>query len=74
MREYFPAKEAGTRVGLVLMASLIGMALGGWMTGYIFDATGSYQAAFVNGLGWNAVNGTIVLWLLYRRRSRVAFA
>jgi len=74
VREYFPAKEAGAHVGLVLMASLIGMALGGWMTGYIFDATGSYQAAFVNGLGWNAVNGTIVLWLLYRRRSRVAFA
>ena len=74
VREYFPAKEAGTRVGVVLMASLVGMALGGWMTGYIFDATGSYQAAFVNGLGWNAVNGTIVLWLLYRRRSRVASA
>jgi len=74
VREYFPTKEAGTRVGVVLMASLIGMALGGWMSGYIFDATGSYQAAFVNGLAWNAVNGTIVLWLLYRRRSRVAFA
>jgi MFS family permease len=74
VREYFPAKEAGTRVGVVLMASLIGMALGGWMSGYIFDATGSYQAAFVNGLAWNIVNGTIVLWLLYRRRSGVAFA
>jgi len=74
VREYFPVKEAGTRVGIVLMASLVGMALGGWMSGYIFDATGSYQAAFVNGIAWNAVNGTIVLWLLYRRRSRVAFA
>jgi MFS family permease len=74
VREYFPAKEAGTRVGIVLMASLIGMALGGWMSGYIFDATGSYQAAFVNGLGWNLANGAIVLWLIYRRRSRMAFA
>jgi len=74
VREYFPAKEAGTRVGIVLMASLLGMALGGWMSGYIFDATGSYQAAFVNGIAWNAVNATIVLWLLYRRRSRIAFA
>jgi MFS family permease len=74
VREYFAAKEAGTRVGTVLMASLLGMALGGWMSGYIFDATGSYQAAFVNGLAWNAINGTIVLWLLYRRRARVAFA
>ena len=49
VREYFPPKEAGTRVGIVLMASLFGMALGGWMSGYIFDLTGSYRAAFVNG-------------------------
>jgi MFS family permease len=74
VREYFPAKEAGTRVGLVLMMSLIGMALGGWMSGYIFDLTGSYRAAFFNGVGWNAANGTIVLWLLFRRRARVAYA
>jgi len=74
VREYFPAKEAGARIGLILMASLSGMALGGWMSGYIFDLTGSYRAAFFNGLGWNVVNGTIVLWLLLRRRSRVAYA
>jgi MFS family permease len=74
VREYFPAKEAGARIGLILMASLFGMALGGWMSGYIFDLTGSYRAAFFNGLGWNVVNGTIVLWLLLRRRSRVAYA
>jgi MFS family permease len=73
-REYFPASEAGTRVGINLMASLGGMALGGWLSGYIFDVTGSYQAAFINGLGWNAVNGAIVLWMLLRRRSRPAFA
>ena len=74
VREYFPAKEAGARIGLILMASLFGMALGGWMSGYIFDLTGSYQAAFFNGLGWNVVNGTIVLWLLLRRRAGVAYA
>ena len=74
VREYFPAKEAGARIGIILMASLLGMALGGWMSGYIFDLTGSYQAAFFNGLGWNAVNGTIVLWLLLRSRSRVVYA
>ena len=74
IREYLPPKEAGTRVGIVLMASLFGMALGGWMSGYIFDVTGSYGAAFVNGLGWNAVNASIVLWILFRRRSRMAYA
>jgi MFS family permease len=74
VREYFAPKEAGTRVGIVLMASLFGMALGGWMSGYIFDVSGSYRAAFLNGLGWNFINGAIVLWLLYRRRSPLAFA
>ena len=74
VREYFAPKEAGTRVGIVLMASLFGMALGGWMSGYIFDVSGSYRAAFLNGLGWNFINGAIVLWLLSRRRSPLAFA
>jgi MFS family permease len=74
VREYFPAKEAGARIGIILMTSLFGMALGGWMSGYIFDLTGSYRAAFLNGLGWNAVNGTIVLWLLFRRQGRVVYA
>jgi hypothetical protein len=52
------------------MATLIGMALGGWMSGLIFDLTGSYQAAFLNGLGWNLVNVSIVVWLLFRPSRR----
>ena len=67
-REYFPPEEAGARVGIVLMATLVGMALGGWMSGAIFDLTGSYRAAFANGVLWNLLNGSIVLWLLLRRR------
>jgi MFS family permease len=74
IREYFPAKEAGTRLGLVLMATLVGMAFGGWVSGEIFDLTGSYRSAFANGLLWNLLNGSIVLWLLQRRRARVALA
>ena len=69
VRECFPAQEAGTRVGVVLMATLVGMALGGWMSGVIYDLTGSYHAAFANGVLWNALNGAVVLWLLLRRRS-----
>ena len=66
VREYFSPREAGTRIGLVLMATLLGMALGGWMSGAIFDFTGSYQAAFLNGLGWNLLNVSIATWLLLR--------
>jgi MFS family permease len=73
VREYFPPQEAGTRIGLVLMATLLGMALGGWMSGAIFDLTGSYRAAFLHGLAWNMLNGGIVLWLLLRpTRPRLA--
>ena len=66
VRQYFSPQEAGTRLGIVLMATVFGMALGGWMSGVIFDLTGSYQAAFVNGLIWNMVNVSIALWLLTR--------
>ncbi len=74
VREYFLPQEASTRVGLVLMATLFGMALGGWMSGFIFDLTGSYQAAFANGLAWSLLNVAIVLWLLLRPRRRLAHA
>jgi MFS family permease len=72
VREHFPAAEAGARVGTVLMATLFGMALGGWMSGKVFDLTGSYQAAFVNGIGWNLLNLAIALFLLSRVRRRAA--
>ena len=66
IREYFSPKEAGARVGIVITASLFGMALGGWMSGAIFDATGSYKAAFLNGIAWNLVNVMIAAMLLIR--------
>lgn len=66
VREYFPAEEAGARVGTVLMATLLGMALGGWMSGAVFDLTGSYRAAFLNGIAWNLLNLAIVGFLLWR--------
>ena len=70
VREYFSPLEAGRRVGTVLMATLFGMALGGWLSGAIFDWTGSYKAAFVNGIGWNLLNIAIAVALLMRPGSR----
>jgi MFS family permease len=72
VREYFNPREAGARVGIVLMATLVGMALGGWMSGAIFDLTGSYRAAFINGIAFNLLNLTIALWLLRRAMRRGA--
>ena len=71
VREYFPPSEAGARVGTVLMFTMLGMALGGWLSGKVFDLTGSYTMAFVNGVAWNALNLIIVSTLLWRAR-RVA--
>jgi len=68
VREHFPPAEAGARVGTVLMCTLLGMALGGWMSGKVFDLTGSYQAAFVNGVAWNLLNLGVVVFLLRRVR------
>src|SRR4029077_4531861 len=59
VREYFSPREAATRLGIILMATLFGMAFGGWMSGVIFDYTGSYRAAFINGIAWNALNVSI---------------
>jgi MFS family permease len=70
VREHFPAREAGARVGAVIMATLVGMALGGWLSGWIFDLTGSYRAAFINGIGWNLLNLCIAGWLYRRVRGR----
>ena len=70
VREYFPANGVGAKVGVVLAATVVGMALGGWMTGEIFDRTGSYRLAFANGIVWNMLNGAIAASLLWRARFR----
>lgn len=69
VRDCFPAREAGTRVSLVLTATVVGMAIGGWLSGEIFDLTGSYQAAFLNGIAFNLLNMVIAFWLLTNRRK-----
>jgi MFS family permease len=66
VREHFPAARTGALVGALMMSTLFGMALGGWMSGAIFDVTGSYKAAFWNGIAWNALNLTIAFFLLRR--------
>lgn len=71
VREHFSPAEAGARVGMVIMFTMLGMALGGWMSGKVYDLTGSYQAAFMNGIAWNLLNLVIVIILLrgvYRQR------
>jgi MFS family permease len=70
VREYLPARMAGERVGFVMMATIMGMALGGWMSGWIYDVSGSYALAFWNGIGWNFLNIVIVGFILWRALAK----
>jgi MFS family permease len=74
IRDHFPAREAGSRISAVLTATVFGMALGGWLSGEIYDWTGSYTAAFLNGVAWNVLNLGIALWILYVRKPRQPLA
>lgn len=69
VREYMPAREAGRRVGMVITATIVGMALGGWMSGWIYDLTASYQAAFLNGIAWNLLNIAVICLVMWRTRT-----
>lgn len=64
IRDFLPPREAGTRISLVLTATVLGMACGGLVSGFIYDGTHSYRLAFLHGLLWNFVNLALVAWLL----------
>ena len=69
VREHLPPAEAGRRLGVILLFGTLGMALGGWLAGYIFDSTGSYTPAFLIGATFNVANLIIVLGLINRTRA-----
>jgi len=69
VREFLPAREAGTRIGIVMTSTLFGMAFGGYFSGMIYDIFASYRVAFLNGMLWNVLNLSIVGWLLLQRRA-----
>jgi len=68
VREYMPAEEAGKRIGILMVATVGGMALGGWVSGLIYDLTGSYQIAFLHGIAWNVINIAIMVFILLKSR------
>jgi MFS family permease len=72
IREYMAPQEAGRRVGIVMMMTTLGMALGGWMSGWIYDLTGSYAAAFMNGIAWNLLNIFVMTLVLWRSSGQMA--
>lgn len=70
VREYLPPEVAGRRIGLVMLSTIVGMAVGGWASGFIHDLTGSYQAAFLHGVAWNLLNIAIMAFIITRSKPR----
>lgn len=69
VRELFPESEAGWRIGVVYLGGTIGMGVGGWLGGAIFDLTGAYHAAFLTGFAFNLANLALVVPLVWRHRG-----
>jgi MFS family permease len=61
--KFLPSNEVAERVGWLIFATIIGMSLGGWLSGEIYDFTNSYRLAFINGIFWNIMNLCIMIYL-----------
>ncbi len=68
IRDHLPIREAGRRTGIVFLFGASAMGFGGWMGGYLFDLTGSYDLPFLIGAGFNVANLAIIGGLIFRLR------
>jgi MFS family permease len=66
IRELFPAREAGWRMGAVFLGGLGGMAIGTWLGGYTYDVAASYVPAILIGVAFNVLSLLLVGGLLLR--------
>ncbi|MDP7667250.1 MAG: MFS transporter, partial [Rhodospirillales bacterium] len=71
IRDLFPVRGIGWRIGAVYFFGTIGMALGGYLGGAIFDVSGSYQVAFAVGIAFNVANLALLTILMWRRARPV---
>ncbi|MAQ06500.1 MAG: MFS transporter [SAR116 cluster bacterium] len=71
IRKFLPVNQAAERTGMVIFTTVIGMALGGWGSGKIFDLTNSYALGFLNSVLWNLTNIAIILFIfvLYKKNK-----
>jgi MFS family permease len=68
--EIFAGRQYGTIFGTLMLAAIGGGAAGPWMTGLLYDATGSYTLAFWIAIGCSALSATAI-WLAAPRAVRV---
>ena len=70
IRDLYPAREAYWRIPTVLMFTAVGMAIGGWSAGWLYDHFGTYAPAFAFAVCANLVNAAIVGFLVWRTMDR----
>lgn len=70
--KFLPSNEVAERVGFLIFATIVGMSLGGWLSGEIYDFTKSYKLAFINGIFWNIINLCIMIYLfIIYKKSKI---
>ena len=71
IRELFPANQASWRIPALFFCSLVGMAIGGWLAGAIYDYTLSYVPAFAVGFAFNCANVLLIIFLMMQTKGAV---
>ena len=73
VKKYLPNKDAAERIGLIIFFTIIGMSIGGWMSGKIYDYTNSYSLGFLNSILWNLLNVIIIFYLFVSfKKSKIS--
>ncbi|MGH7386217.1 MAG: MFS transporter [Candidatus Rokuibacteriota bacterium] len=68
--EIFQGRHYGSIFGTLMLSSIAGGAVGPWLTGVLYDRTGSYTAAFWIAIACS-VFSAVAIWLAAPRKVRV---
>jgi MFS family permease len=67
--EIFEGQHYGSIFGTVMVAAILGGAAGPWLTGAVYDATGTYSIAFWIAAGCSLIS-ILAIWLAAPRKVR----
>ena len=67
--EIFQGRHYGSIFGTLMLSSIAGGAVGPWLTGVLYDRTGSYTLPFWIAIGCSAVSA-VTIWLAAPRKVR----
>ena len=60
--EIFEGRHYGSIFGTLMLAAILGGAAGPWITGVIYDATGTYSAAWWTAIGFSLIS-ILAIWI-----------